>query len=295
MKENLFHRGILTIAGLIVLIGMICSSCGPVAMAYKRDISYSPYSPVKLKVPPEGVKKAETSYMVAFVRPTFEVSTTQARSARQALIEGYKMGGAAVSGLGLYRKMDVAQNEYLDRIREVLQADLDKILLTKNIRVLGSFKSRDELTFDEKKRAIYAFTPVIRVDVRTSHSVANQANPYIEKGKIIVSGELTLTLCESITGEKVWIKRIDAPEVGREYELITRYKEPFKYHQEFGVMGVPVTSSKMEEKDNTDQVLALTLSDFYEALGNSLLRHIDPEEWSKYLNQAESLRKQKQY
>ena len=60
-------------------------------------------------------------------------------------------------------------------------------------------------------------------------------------------------------------------------------------------MGVPRSSGSTKEKDDTDQVLAAALQEFYTALGDKLWRHIDSEEWSKYLAQAEDIRKGKRY
>ncbi|MFN3396682.1 MAG: hypothetical protein ACK4Z9_07830 [Thermodesulfovibrionales bacterium] len=281
-----------TVAGLLL-------ACGVAMVEYKRDISYAPFSPVNLKVPTGEMKKAETPYMIAFVNPTYEASTVEARKSIQNQIEalkrsyGDRFGGLAPSGI--YRRMDKAQIEYVDRIKEVFQADLEQILLAKNIRVLGTFKSRDEMTFDEKKRAIYTFTPEIRIDIKTSYTVTNRANPYIEKGEVIISGGIILVLRESITGEKIWVKRIDAPEARKPYEFVAKYKEPLRYEQTVGVVGVPLSGGPAGEKDNTDQVLASALSEFYTATGDKLWRHIDPEEWSKYLKQAESLREEKRY
>jgi len=289
-----------TLIGVICLTGMLLSGCGPTVREYRRDISYAPFSPVKLKTPTGETKKAETPYMLAFVAPAYEASTEQVRRSIREQIEEQKRfyGGGSMMGFGygIYRRMDKAQIEYVDRIKEVFQADLDQILLAKNIRILGTFKTRDEMTFDEKKRAIYTFTPEVRIDIKTSHTVTSQANPYVESGEIIVSGEIILTLRESITGEKIWVKRIDAPEVKKPYEFIAKYKEPIKYEQTIGVMGtaLPISSS-VGEKDNTDQALSAALSDFYTAMGDKLWRHIDAEEWGKYLTQAENIRKEKRY
>jgi hypothetical protein len=296
-NTRLLGRMSFTIAGLLGLMGLLLSSCGPTVKEYRRDINYEPFSAVNLKVPTGDIKKAETPYMVAFVHPSYEASTLQVTESLKHQIEmlkRYTGRGAALPGI--YRKMDNAEIEYLDRIKEVLQADLDQILLAKNIRVLGSFTRRDEMTFDEKKRAIYAFTPEIRLDVKTSYTVTSQAKPYVEKGEIIVSGEVIFALRESITGEKLWIKRIDAPQVKKPYEFIAKYKDPIVYEQVIQVVGIPIpTSLSSDEKDSTDHVLASALSEFYAGLGDKLWRHIDPEEWSKYLTQAENLRREKRY
>jgi hypothetical protein len=193
-----------------------------------------------------------------------------------------------------YRRMDVAKFEYFDQTKKFLQTDLEQLLLAKNVRVLGLFKNFDEMTFDEKKRAIYAFTPEIFINVDTKfRSTGN--SPYIEEGDVIVSGVVTLTLRESLTSEKLWIKRIEVDPIAKPYRFVAKYKAPYHIEQTLGVMGVSLSSGSTEEKDDTDQVLAAALSEFYTAFGEKLWRHIDPEEWSKYLDQAENLRRGKRY
>jgi hypothetical protein len=151
------------------------------------------------------------------------------------------------------------------------------------------------MTFDEKKRAIYAFTPEISINVDTKFGNTDRS-PYVEEGNIIVNGVVILTLRESITGEKVWIKRIEVDSVAKPYKFAAKYREPYRLEQTLGLVGVPIPlKTEVTEKDDTDQVLAAALSEFYTALGDKLWRHIDPEEWSKYLNQAEKLRQEKRY
>lgn len=104
------------------------------------------------------------------------------------------------------------------------------------------------------------------------------------------------TLSESMTQEKLWVKRMEADPVTKPYKFIAKYKEPYRIEQTIGIAGIPIqASSAAADKDDTDQVLVSALSDFYSALGSKLSRHIDPEEWGKYLEQAKSLRDQKRF
>ncbi len=48
-----------------------------------------------------------------------------------------------------------------------------------------------------------------------------------------------------------------------------------------------IGSGKMEEVDNTDEILADAINEFYFKVFNTLDKYIDVEEWSKYLEQAE--------
>lgn len=286
----------------LMIIGLFLQACGPTMQTYRRDIStYTPLALLKLKVPSGETKKAETSYIVAFVAPSYETAMQEVMKTQMEAIQAYKRTYAMAYGIQpqnygsqAYRRMDVAKFDYFDQVKKFLQSDLEQILLAKNVRVLGLFKTRDEMTFDEKKRATYAFTPEISISVDTRFKSVS-ASPYVEEGNIIVNGVITLTLRESITGEKLWVKRIEAEPVQKPYKFVAKYKEPYHIEQTLGVMGVSISSGSIEEKDDSDQVLAVALSEFYTALSDKLWRHIDPEEWSKYLDQADNLRKEKRY
>jgi len=164
----------------------------------------------------------------------------------------------------------------LTMLKKFLQTDLEQILLAKNVRVLGVFKTRDEMNFDEKKRVTYAFTPEISINVDTK-SKSSGGSPCVEEGDVIINGVVTLTLRESITGEKLWVKRIEVSPIIKPYKFVAKYKEPCHIEYTLGVMGVLISSGLGEERDETDQALAAALSEFYMALGDKLWRHIDPE------------------
>jgi hypothetical protein len=223
------------------------------------------------------------------------------------LVQTQEQAGAQAFWLpGLpYRKIDVAQADYLDQVKKLLQKDLEQILLRKNIRVLGPFPDRDAMTFDEKKRAIYSFTPEIFIAVDTKPKISRTGDMYHEEGDITVSGWLTFTLRETITGEKLWVKRLEADPVSKPYAITTKYKEPYQVEVKTAsrpyLLGIiPLHSGEdgqpgVVETDNSDQTLAAALSDFYAGLGDKLWRHIDPEEWEKYLDQAMQIRAGKRF
>lgn len=285
---------------ILMILGLLLQACGPAMQTYRRDIStYTPLALLNLKVPSGETKKAETSYIVAFVAPSYETAMQEVMKSQMEAIQAFKRDyrmayGVQNYGSQAYRRLDIAKYDYFDQVKKFLQTDLEQILLAKNVRVLGLFKTRDEMTFDEKKRATYAFTPGISISVDTKFKSTGDS-PYMEEGNIIVNGVVTLTLRESITGEKLWVKRIEAEPIQKPYKFVAKYKEPYRIEHTLGVMGVSISSGSGEERDDTDQVLAAALSEFYMALGDKLWRHIDPEEWSKYLDQAENLRKEKRY
>ena len=242
------------------------------SLPYSRDITtFGPLPHLKLDIPTGKSKKAETSFTVAFVNPRY------AATSQQYLIRA--PGG--------YRKADEAKKLYLDRLIKSLKIDMDQILLSKGIRVIGPFKSYDEMTFDNKKIAIYTLEPEVSIDIGIVGK-GKEGLGYTEEGIIKVQGNVYLILRESITSEKVWVKRFDLDPITKPYKLVAKMK------QTRGAADIVLTAG-IKEEDNSDLALAETLKIFYNNMGKKIWKHIDPEEWSKYLPQAKKLRKEKRY
>jgi len=275
-----------------VILTTLLSACG-MPMRYSRNITmYEPMKEVsvikelELAIPKGGPKKAEAPFMVAFVKPSYEVTPVNVTPVNASTYANYIMTAYS----GAYKKSDIAKEKYLDVLSESLKTDIDYMLLQKNIRVLGTFTSMDEMTFDQKKRAIYAFSPKIAIVV-DEQKIEDRSRGYSERGTFTVRGYITLWLYESITGEKLWVKRIEAQPVSKTYEFVAKFKEPSKVASDVDMLFV----SGIEEKDTSDKALADALSEFYNLLVKKLWDHMDTEEWSKYLDQAENLRREKRY
>jgi len=287
---------------LVVVLALLSQACfAPAVRVYQREIkSRTPLSLLKLKVPTGETKKADTNYTVAFVSTAYEATMEGVMKQWEAIQAQANLNTANTYGnlaTGAYRRMDVAKFNYFKHIKQFLQKDLEQILLAKGVTVSGPFTTPDEMTFDNKKRAVYMFTPEISitVDTQSQNSGGSNGLPYTEEGNILVNGTIIFTLRESLTREKLWVKRIDADPISKPYRFVAKFKEPYVTEETLTMMGIPLGGKKLEEKDDTDQVLAQALSAFYQALGDKLWAHIDAEEWSKYLAQAENLRKDKRF
>lgn len=266
----------ITITALI--IGLL-AGCG-IPMRYTRDISsHEPMQDLsgKLDIPTGTAKKADSSFMVAFVEPTYEFDGANPQSP-------YLQMGQA------YKKSDLAKRDYLTDLLKALHTDLDYILLQKGIRVLGTFKNLDEMTFDQKKRAVYAFTPTITISV-SEDKTPTSGMAYSENGTFTVTGYITLLLRDTMTGEKLWIKRLDADPVRKPYVFTAKFRQPYGAASDVDLL----LKSGVSEQDTSDKALVAALSEFYSALGKKLWNHIDPEEWEKYLGQVADIRKGKRF
>jgi len=272
------------VVGCIFILVLI-SACGMPMQQYRRDInSFVPLKQAQLDLPKGDAKKAESSFMVAFVRPSFDMAATASLASASSYSQLMEQNAFP------YKKSDVAKEEYKKMITNTLRSDLDYILLQKSIRVLGDFSSFDEMTFDQKKRAIYAFIPSIAIYI-DEKKTAETGRGYSETGQFTIRGYISLLLRETITGEKLWTKRIEAEPVSKPYQFSAKYKQTAHVMTDMDM----IFTSGIQEMDTSDQGLADAISEFYAALGKKLWAHIDTEEWGKYLTQATALRNEKRY
>jgi len=228
---------------------------------------------------PESKKKSAEKFMIAFVAPSYQEISGDTRS-------------SSAPGMG---KGDKEKFNYLRTLVNTMQADLEYILLNKGIRVLGTFPSLDEMTFDQKKRAIYSFIPKVNIHV-TSNDQVQRGQVHIEAtGTYTVAGNIVMELRESMTGEKLWIKRLESPVAATKPYRFVQKSPPPRGGSLGDALAYAVVAGGIKNIDTTDVALAGAITDFYKELGKKFVDHIDSEEWAKYLEQAESLRKEKRY
>lgn len=101
--------------------------------------------------------------------------------------------------------------------------DLDKILLAKGLTTTGPFPSLDEITYSDKKGAALTLAPQIFltadvkyldncVDGQTTNCGPASDYGQFRSGRnfvMVVSGWISFVMQEPLSGEKMWIKKLD--------------------------------------------------------------------------------------
>jgi hypothetical protein len=133
--------------------------------------------------------------------------------------------------------------------------DLDKILLAKGLTTTGPFPSLDEITYSDKKGAALTLAPQIFItaDVKYLDNCADGQNtdcaPVTNYGqfrsghqfKMVVSGWISFVMQEPLSGEKMWIKKLDL--------------DPVEIHGIDVFETVPVYSNVSDGCGGTNQVI----------------------------------------
>lgn len=101
---------------------------------------------------------------------------------------------------------------YLTAFAQSLDADIQRALLAKGLKLTGPFDAFDSMTFPEKKACDLALVPQIQLEISESYSV-NRDEPTAlggrsirRQGQLSARGFVNLTLIEPLSQQKMWVK-----------------------------------------------------------------------------------------
>lgn len=108
-----------------------------------------------------------------------------------------------------------------DAFTRELEADFQEMLNERGYTVGGPYESYSVMTYPQRERTDLTLVPTINIDVAT-RNVASDYEPapllslqvegnYTLSGTEQLSGNVTLALRETLTGERMWFKKIDLP------------------------------------------------------------------------------------
>jgi neuraminyllactose-binding hemagglutinin len=183
-----------------------------------------------------------------------------------------------------------------------LGTDLDKVLIAKGVTTTGPFQSLDELTYSEKKDAALTLVPRVFITAEIKYDSAN-GEPYqrsvgitMEKAFVMhVSGWVSFIMQEPLSGEKMWIKKLelDTTEVrGTEIYGST----PIMRSDGCGgqqVVGYGNTGNLLY--DGRIDAMASALKQLYPTVVYQFQKYLDPDEMVALKTKGEEIRKAKVY
>ncbi|MGH8069656.1 MAG: hypothetical protein ACRERE_31325 [Candidatus Entotheonellia bacterium] len=168
-----------------------------------------------------------------------------------------------------------------------MKADLDKMLVAKGFKVTGPYDSLDVMTFPDKQTATLTLTPI--VDLRATQQPTNRTGtgsplfPAREEGVYVIGGWISLVMLEPLTGEKMWIKRIE----------VESFQEPYVHEyivQQSRQQVIPRTVT-----DTRPHALAAALEKIYPEVMQKAWAYFHPEEVLQVKKQAEEARRLKRF
>lgn len=177
---------------------------------------------------------------------------------------GQMGGGVAFTDPEVRQHIQAALQSFVDSAK----VDLEKIFIAKGIKTMGPFGSIGEMTFSQKRDATFALAPEIHVMLEQS----GQA-----EGVLSVGGWFSLILIEPLSGQKIWVKKLEQP-----------YKQaPYVAKTDLKLLG---PAFQEVTTDNRAKVAGDLLSAIYRDLMEQIWQHADPEEFASLLGQADDLK-----
>ena len=176
---------------------------------------------------------------------------------------------------------------FVIRMRQSLTSSLEELLSSKGFTVAGPYDDIDSMTFPEKKGADLVLYPLMNIDsgytvgnVRVERDVdllGNVSATTICDVSFAPSGAVQFVAAEPLSGEKMWIKKVD----------ITQPIRSFR------------GTGKVCQKQGVTQDIRNAWGQAHEALFQTIMKNIDryvnTEEFVMLKQQARELRDKKAY
>lgn len=176
--------------------------------------------------------------------------------------------------------------------------DLDKILIAKGVTTTGPFPSLDEITYSEKKGATLTLAPKVFVTTEIKYTNEDhqvQGAARLERNfTMSVTGWVTFIMQEPLSGQKMWIKKLELEAVQKEgvvdWEGVPQYSPG-------GCGGTQVIGYQPGNivYDGRVDALASALQEMYPVIMSQFQKYIDTDEMIELKEKVQEIRSLKVY
>ena len=177
--------------------------------------------------------------------------------------------------------------------------DLDKILIAKGTTTTGPFGSLDEITYSDKKGAALTLAPkvFITADLKYTDDAHHIYNADREERHFVMSvtGWISFNMQEPMTGEKMWIKKIELEPVTQEGVIAN---ESIPQYSNGGGCGGPMLVSYSAGKiiyDGRTDAMASALKQIYPVVLEQFQKFLDTDEMIQLKAKGQEIRNLKVY
>lgn len=122
--------------------------------------------------------------------------------------------------------------EYQQLLKDFANAfhlDLQELLTSMNYTLVGPFKERDQMTYVQREQSDFALIAAVSMEykeekerettpeLRTITATVQQLHPGTGSGRQLFETRITLTLYETLSWEKLWVKSIPLERISYDY------------------------------------------------------------------------------
>jgi hypothetical protein len=176
--------------------------------------------------------------------------------------------------------------------------DLDKILIAKGITTTGPYASLDEITYSQKKGADLTLAPrvFIAADIKQGdwqhvYGADRQESHFVMN----VTGWITFIMQEPMTGEKMWIKKLEIDPIRS--EGIIAQEAIAQYSNGGGCDGPQFTGYSAGKilYDGRADAMANALKEIYPMVMERFYKYLETEEMLELKAKGQEIRSTKVY
>jgi hypothetical protein len=178
--------------------------------------------------------------------------------------------------------------------------DLDKILIAKGMTTTGPFPSLDEITYSEKKNAELTLAPKIFISTeikydKMSPTQRREGTTMEREFTMSISGWITFIMQEPLSGEKMWIKKLELePMQVTGLEILGAVPQ----YRSDGCGGRALVGWDATDKHlyyGQTEAMAGALKQFYPVIMNAFQRYLDSDEMVQLKEKGKEIRTRKVY
>jgi hypothetical protein len=289
--ENIMQNKIKRLRFFIVAAALLAGVSGCI----------TPYQPPPLPQSAWGDHYAFSYQPKGEIKPAASVPVTIA-----VVNPSYKVEDSVLAA-ELYRKIGKG-------LSASMGTDLDKILIAKGLTTTGPFPSLDEITYSDKKGAALTLAPqvFITMEIKDSGPPVQIGDPRMMAGGMVarkggmaqggaslradqyfvmnVTGWITFIMQEPISGEKMWIKKLEIEPVTTQGVIST---ESIPQITDGGFLVGPVVSGYTRGNtlfDGRPDALADALKQIYPVVMSQFEKYIDTDELGQLKEKAKEIR-----
>jgi hypothetical protein len=188
--------------------------------------------------------------------------------------------------------------------------DLDKVLIFKGVTTTGPFPSLDEITYSQKKDAALTLAPQVFITMEIKNDgpprqIGNQM-AYQQRGGygapsrtdqnfvMSITGWISFIMQEPLSGEKMWIKKLELEPVTVTGTICTESIPQFRQDE----CGTPIVSGYTTGKtlyDGRPDAMASALKKIYPVVMSQFEKYIDTDELAHLKEKGKEIRAAKVY
>ena len=223
--------------------------------------SQLPTTPAQYSFTPPSSSSKKNNVIIAVVSPTYNAEGIQ-KNTPVITTDNYNMmlGNA-------------------DALAGSMATDMQAIILARGFNYKGPFRDLDSMTYPDKKNADLILIPSIYIN--TQYSTTGKGMPLVGSppGKLTINGFVELIILEPLSGQKMWIKKIDFTSAPKDYR--------FSYY-------VTDHTRKVME-DTRPEALKSALEDVYPKIMATAWTYLNEQEIIHLNQESKEVRDKKRY